>query len=219
MTFIQTVLGIISPQALGITYCHEHLLFESPLIHESSQSEYRLDNTDHAVEELINFKRAGGGCIVEMSTAVTKRSPKGLREISERSGIHVIAATGFHKAAFSTAFLEDKSVNDIRDMMVHDLITGMDDTDIKAGVIKASSSLDLFTNTERKVLEAAALAHHATGAPISTHTEAGTMAVEQIDVLTGYGVPPSSITIGHAARILEFDFLARICERGVFSEF
>ena len=46
------------------------------------------------IESLKNFKKAGGGCIVENSTFGLKRKTGFLKKIAEEAGIHVVAGTG-----------------------------------------------------------------------------------------------------------------------------
>ena len=47
------------------------------------------------LESLKLFKKAGGGCIVENSTHGMNRNTKFLKKLSEQSGVHIIAGTGF----------------------------------------------------------------------------------------------------------------------------
>lgn len=118
------VLGSVSPNDLGITLTDEHLsvsgefFFQTPKecdLHLSN-SPWTLDNygwihqwpyshrnnltltdkqgQDAVIESLKNFKKAGGGCIVENSTFGLKRKTGFLKKIAEEAGIHVVAGTG-----------------------------------------------------------------------------------------------------------------------------
>jgi len=216
---IQTVLGSISPDELGITYSHDHLLWCPPPPYAAQDPDLRLDSIDVAVQELSTFKAAGGQAFVEMSTPDVNRDPEGLREISKKSGVHVIAVTGHHKDKFSRHMVSDQTVSELVDTMVGDLTEGMDDTDICAGVLKAATSENCMTDTEQKVFEAVAEAHLATGAPVSTHTDAGTYALEQIEALREGGVDPSHIVIGHLDRNLDWELHSAIADTGVFMGF
>ena len=42
------------------------------------------------------FKAAGGGCLVENSTKGLQRRTAFLKHVSETSGVHVVAGTGFY---------------------------------------------------------------------------------------------------------------------------
>ncbi len=219
MPFIQTVIEKISPEDMGVTYCHDHILFMPPSPYKENDPTLRLDDVDKSMKEMEIFKIAGGGCVIEMGTIDTGRSPEGMKTISEGSGIHIVAATGFNKNIYCERVVKDQTVDQISENMVRDLTSGMDGTDIKAGVIKASSSKNMITESEEKVFTAAVLAHKETGAPISTHTEAGTMAMEQIDKFKSGGVSPESIVIGHLDRKLEWDYLHAVAQTGIFMSF
>ncbi len=92
---------------------------------------------------------------------------------------------------------------------------GFAGTTIRAGLIKAGSSLNQITANEDKLFRAAARAHKATGGLISTHTEAGTMALEQIALLRSEGIPTARILIGHMDRRLDWDYHLAVAESGV----
>lgn len=104
----------------------------------------------------------------------------------------------------------------IAERMIRDVNDGIDDTGVRAGVIKASSSKNTVTDAEAKVFKAAAVAHREMGAPISTHTEAGTMGLEQVAMLTEGGVPPEKIIIGHCDRNMDWDYHIALAQTGVF---
>jgi len=219
MLQIHTVTGNIDPADLGITYAHEHLLFQPPEPYRSQDPDLALDDVQAAIEETRNFAKAGGKCIVEMTTVELHRDPAGMKAISEASGVRVIAATGFNKSKFCEDRVVGQTVSQLADGMVRDLTQGMDASGIKAGLIKASSSKDLMTAGEIKVFQAAIQAHLRTGAPVSTHTEAGTLALEQVRMLVAGGVHPSHILIGHLDRKLEWEYLLAVAQTGVYLGF
>ena len=66
------------------------------------------------------------------------------------------------------------------------------------------------------MLRAAASAQAATGAPITTHTTAGTMATAQGRILLEAGADPTHTCIGHLDRRLDFDEHRRLAEQGFF---
>lgn len=215
MATIETVLGPIPPQELGVTYSHDHLLWCPPPPYDED-TDLRLDSMEAALAELSFFKAAGGRALVEMTTREIGRDPLALRRLSAATGIHVIAATGYNAGKYSDVVVADRSIADLAQEMVRDLSEGMDGTPVRAGVLKASSSYEKFTAGEKKVFQAVIAAHHETGAPISTHTQAGTWALEQIKLLRGGGVAPEKIVIGHLDRRLDWDLHQAIAKTGVF---
>jgi phosphotriesterase-related protein len=81
------------------------------------------------------------------------------------------------------------------------------------GEIASSTEM---TEGERKVLRAVGKAHLKNNLPIFTHNTGLKHAVEQLDILTGLGVKPDRIVIGHLGDV--FDAQASlhqtICKRG-----
>jgi len=219
MSTIQTVLGPIMPEELGVTYSHDHLLFCPPPPYCENDPDLRLDSVENAIQDFRFFKAAGGQALVEMSTVETGRSPEGMKAIAEESGVHIIAATGHHAAKFSGAYVADKTAQEIAAEMIRDLTEGMNGTQIQAGLIKIGTSKDEMTASEQKVIHAAGQAHSETGAPISTHTEAGTFALEQIESLRSVGVEPEHTIIGHLDRKLDWDYHKAIAETGAYMSF
>ncbi len=219
MNMIRTVTGDIAPGEAGRTYMHEHLLWSPPEPFAGQDPDLGLDSVDAALKEVGAFGQAGGSTLVEMTTPELKRNPAALRAISTQTGVHIVAATGYNKGKFSDPAVADLSVDDIAAMMIRDVGEGMDGTGIRAGVIKASTSRDHATDGERKVIAAAGIAHRATGAPVSTHTEAGTFAREQVAMLRAAGVPPERMLIGHLDRNLDPDLHLALAGMGVYLGF
>jgi 5-phospho-D-xylono-1,4-lactonase len=213
MAVIRTVRGDIDPSDLGACYSHEHVLCSPPP--EVIDRDLELDSEAVAIQELTWFKQAGGRALVDMTPADYGRNAEGVMRVSKATGVHIVAATGLHNEKYSGRMVKDKSIDELADRFARDVIDGVDGTDVKAGVIKAASSLKAITANEEKVFRAAARAHQLTGAAISTHTEVGTMGLEQIQLLISEGVEPTRIIIGHVDRKLEWDYHVAMWQLGV----
>ncbi|MEO8288174.1 MAG: phosphotriesterase-related protein [Chloroflexota bacterium] len=215
MRQVMTVTGAIEPGELGVTYAHEHLFGGPPdWSPEAADADFVMLSPQIASRELGLFKLAGGHSIVEMSPADYNRRPEGLRDLSIEAGVHIIMTTGLHKDSFSHRITAAHTVEELAAMFTRDVAQGADDTSVRAGVIKAATSLDMITQGEDKVLRAAARAHLATRAPISTHTQNGTMGLEQIAVFREEGVNPSRVALGHVDRKLEYDYHRALLDTG-----
>jgi predicted metal-dependent phosphotriesterase family hydrolase len=212
VAIIRTVTGDIPPESLGVCYAHEHVFCRPPV----EDADLILDREDVAIEELRGFREAGGQALVEMSPPDYGRDVQALYRISQAAGVYLIAATGHHKEAFSGPWVEGRSVHELADRFVREIVEGIDGTGIRAGVIKAGSSLNRITPNEEKVFRAAAIAHRLTGAPISTHTEAGTMGLEQVALLRSEGVDPARVIIGHVDRRMEWEYHLALARAGVY---
>ena len=245
---VQTVLGPVPPEALGVTLPHEHLLcdlgprFVEPADEDraladqpvtlanlrwvrrhylSNHDNIVLDDERVAIAEAGLFRAAGGGTIVDAGSIGIRPDPLALRRISEATGLHVVAATGYYTEDFHPADMSARSEDELTDEIVRDLRDGIGDTGIRAGIIgEVGCSWPLHPN-ERKSLRAAARAQHQTGAPISIHPGRNQAApFEILDELLRSGAEPGRIVIGHIERT-EFEptALLRLARTGCYVEF
>ena len=84
---IQTVLGPLSPDKLGVTYPYIHIY-----IKEETEPGNILPDIDKNVEELVDFKKAGGNSVVDGGFWPPRA--KELAEIFKRSKVNIIATSG-----------------------------------------------------------------------------------------------------------------------------
>lgn len=213
--FVRTVTGDVAPESLGMTYVHEHVLTEA----RAGQGEDMcLDDEERMAIELARFRRTGGGSMLEATTREFGRNPEGLRRLSERSGVSLVAVAGHQQEEFwrGVLALDQVSEQDLTEELLRDLTEGMEATNVKAGAIKVGTSRDEITATEGRMIRAAAAAQKATGAPIVTHTTAGTAALDQIEALRSAGADLSRVCIGHLDRRLIWEDHMRVAQTGVF---
>jgi 5-phospho-D-xylono-1,4-lactonase len=213
--FVRTVLGDVEPGALGMTYCHEHLITRPAA---RWGEDLRLDDEDRTADELERFRSAGGSAIVDATTPEFGRDASALRRVAEQTGIHVVASTGHVSEDYWRGVLDLKgrSEDELVADYVSELSHGIDSGPTCAGVVKAGTSSGRPTVSEAKLLRAAAAAQRETGAPITTHTTAGTGALEQTDVLADAGADLTHVCIGHLDRLLDWDLHLELARRGVF---
>jgi predicted metal-dependent phosphotriesterase family hydrolase len=216
---VMTALGPIDPGALGFTLHHEHVFNRTnPL--SAADADLILDDPAASLTDLEVYFAAGGRAIVDMGPADYGRSVEDLRWIAQRSPVHVILTTGHHKDLICAPYLGDYDTDTIVANNLRDLQQGIDRTEVRAGLVKAGTSLNEITAVEQRVLEAAAKTQVASGAPISTHTERGTMALEQVELLTTAGADPGKIILGHLDfRLNDVPFLLDVLGSGVFVSF
>jgi predicted metal-dependent phosphotriesterase family hydrolase len=205
---VRTVLGDVDGAALGPTYCHEHLITRPA---PGFGDDLRLDDEERAVEELQYFRAAGGDAIVEATTPEFGRDLDALRRLATRTGVHVVACTGHVSEEYWRGVLDLDRRPEAE--LVADYLADLADG---AGIVKAGTSRGGPTATEAKLLRAAAAAQRETGAPVTTHTTAGTDALEQTDVLAGAGADLSHVCIGHVDRLLDDELHLELARRGVF---
>jgi phosphotriesterase-related protein len=118
--------------------------------------------------------------------------------------------------------------DDLAQLFIADIEEGIDAGDYsgplvqrtqhRAGVIKVAAGRE-FDERTTKVFRAAAKAHHATGAPILTHTEEGTLALEQIALLREAGANLEHVVLSHTDRQADVEYHRAILESGVRIEY
>lgn len=204
MMKLHTVKGPIDMETFPLvrTMIHEHLIFDLTGVRNDQDSSLSVQDV---TEEVADVKAAGCGLIVEVSNMGMGRDALGMLDISNRSGIDIIASTGFYKEVHYPSYVFERSSSELADLFIRDIEEGMDGTTVKAGLIaEIGSSLNEITAAEEKVFRAAVLAHQATGAPISTHCEIGTMGSAQLKLFQQCGMDMSRVSFGHQDLNLDF---------------
>jgi phosphotriesterase-related protein len=196
---IQTVLGLISSEELGITLPHEHLICDGTTWYSEPDeaSEKRLmrqpvtidilwwlryhafQNWDDlqlldeqtAVDEVLIYKAHGGRSIVELTIRGIGPDPQAVARISRLTGINIIMGTAYYVEQSYPANIDmnAKSEEEIAEEFITDVMAGFGNTGIHAGLIGEVGCSWPFTDNERKVMRAAARAQQATGAVVNIH--------------------------------------------------
>ncbi|XP_075443603.1 N-acetyltaurine hydrolase isoform X2 [Ascaphus truei] len=249
---VQTVLGPIHPNQLGYTLTHEHLtmtfnccyclppegqeaLSEEPIAMKnlfwlkqnpySNKENLLLNQEVEAIkEELLFFKAAGGGAIVENTTTGISRDMKTLKRLAEETGIHIISGAGFYVDATHSRQTRSMSVEQLTEVLVNEVLHGADGTNIKCGVIGEIGCSWPLTESEKKILQATAEAQTQLGCPVIIHPGRNSDAPFQIiQILQESGADISKTVMSHLDRtifddnkLLEFAGLGSYLEYDLF---
>ena len=214
---VMTVLGPIADEELGVTQPHEHVLvnlYGTVMVWNYSA----FEDEALAAQELQSFKVAGGRSIVETTTIGIGRDAAGLRRVSEASGVNIVMGTGWYREPVYPDYIARSSVNQLADRMVADLVDGVGDTGVRAGVIgEIGTEVEFLGPAQERVFRAAARAQRQTGVAISTHCQrTGRLGPEQVDLLLEEGVPADRIVIGHHGDKKHVEHELGLLERGVY---
>jgi len=120
----------------------------------------------------MEYKMLGGRGLAEVTVTGLGRDPIGLKKISTATGVNVICSTGWYIAASHPPYIKEKSADELCEMMIKELTKGIDETGIKAGLIKIGVHCGKaipFNEDEKKVLVAAARAQAETGVAMTLH--------------------------------------------------
>lgn len=224
MNTVNTVTGPVPADALGRTLMHEHFLFgfagwQGDATLGGFQEEAYTKDCVQAAEDA---KAYGISTIVDATTNECGRNVRFLKKIAELTGMNIICSTGYYyqdESAYAYwnfrkgfANIEDE----IYEMMATELTKGIEGTGIKAGVIKLASSQGKISPMEEVFFRAAARAQKETGCVIITHTQLGTMGVEQARLLTSCGADPGKIAIGHMCGSVDLGYHEEVLKQGVY---
>ena len=155
---VQTVLGPIEPEDLGVTMTHEHVLgwfdgvfgvpagasqngkYEAPFnlevlgwIHHGrgvNKDNSRLDDIPTIIEEVGLYKQFGGSALVDATSLGIGRDPVGLSRISRATGVHIIMGASFYVASRHPADMGERSEESLTEQIAGDVLRGVGDTGV-----------------------------------------------------------------------------------------
>lgn len=216
MPTLETVTGPVEADDLGFTLPHEHVMETSGGIPYTYPDLVDKDEiADRAVAGLRRVREQGVATIVDLTTFDIGRDVRLLQRVSRESGMNIACSTGTWldvPRTFMTAGAERVSR-----LFVREIEKGIEGTGIKPAVIKAATDTAGVTPEAELSLRAAALAHRATGTPISTHTWApGRTGMMQLEIFERNGVDPGRVCIGHSDDTDDVPFLTSLLDRGVW---
>ena len=125
------------------------------------------NDEDLMTAEVQDFKTMGGGAILDCSAPGIRPNIEGVRRISEKSDVHIIACTGLYAEEYWPEKYKNMSTGQYLDYMMKEMAVGIEDTDIRAGHIKAA--VNQVTDQQNIFLDAALMAAQQSGASITTH--------------------------------------------------
>jgi len=227
MKYVNTVLGSISSDELGITLIHEHLIwgFAGWFVDTVAPPFDREEAMEICLQDMEQAKQCGVKTVVDATLPDSGLDIAFSKEVAEKSGVNIIAVTGIYtEAEGAPAYWKARDLyggnteDELYEQFMHDITQGIQRTKVKAGVIKVATGDGKISPFEEKALKAAARAQKATGVPVITHTENGTMGPEQADLLISEGADPKQIMIGHIGNA-DLKYQTSILEKGTYIAF
>lgn len=264
---VVTVNGQIQPDELGVTSTHEHVIFDmSRGWYDEPESSYEqkmankpvtiedlgyirqnmmahrdnliMDSFNEAVDEITEFYNAGGDTIVDLTPKNTGGDPERIRAVGRATGVQFIHGTAFYTRAAHPERIDSMTIDEIEEEFVSDVKTGIDNTDVRAGIIGEIGVSGTIHETEEKVLRAGSRAALRTGAPMNIHPPGGKpnfppdnqldgsharsrWALEIMDILEEENFPPDRVIMSHMDATLfeEIKYQKQLAKRGVYLEF
>jgi phosphotriesterase-related protein len=225
---IQSVTGPVAPEKLGRTLMHEHVLiaypgWEADWIRPGAS---RKEMITVASDKLEEMKAEGITAMIDPCPVDLGRDIELIAEVAQRARFTIVAATGlYHEFEGGSPHWKSRAAfggpqhDAMAELFIKELTDGVGKSGIRPGIIKIATSAGVITDYEKVVLTAAAKASIATGAPITSHTDRGTMGPEQQKFLTDLGVPAHRIIIGHCCGTSDHDYHMKIVRGGSYLGF
>jgi phosphotriesterase-related protein len=221
MDWINTVTGRVRPNELGLTLVHEHLLIGYPGWFMDSVAPFqRHEALERAVDKLQELRSLGVKTFVDPCPSDLGRDVTFMAEVSQRSGMQIICATGAYKQDQGITYLFSAlSVEQIEEIYVRELTEGIGTTGIRAGLVKVATGAHAVTDYEKKLLKAGGRAAAKVGCTVLTHTDEAHFGLDQIAALTAEGVPAHRILVGHCDGRADHDYHRSIADHGAYVGF
>jgi phosphotriesterase-related protein len=220
---VMTVLGPEPVTALGIVLPHEHVLVDFVGADQVSPDRYDPDVVFDAVRPHLEAASAAGvGTLVECTPSYLGKDPALLLRLSEATGLRLVTNTGYYNAAegrFLPAHALEEDADALAARWLAEWRDGIGDTGILPGFIKIGVSGGPLTDTDQKLVRAAARVHLATGMTIASHTTHGGAAAGQVDLLGEEGVAPEAFIWVHAHTVDDPGLHEALARRGAWIEF
>jgi phosphotriesterase-related protein len=246
---VRTIRGDVDSHELGIVLPHEHILVDFRRFYvEPADEEGRvvarsaitldtlswvryhqrqcldalhLDSVEGQINELNRFVRAGGGTIVELTPACAGRNVAGLVEISEATGLHIVAGSGVYLDEYQSDETRAMAIDALAERMCREILEGVDDSGARAGIIGEMGCSWPTTPAEEKAMRAAARAQRATGAAISFHPGRHLNAPGMLlRLLESEGAALDRVVVSHLDRTVpDHRSLCALARTGCYMEF
>jgi phosphotriesterase-related protein len=218
-----TVSGPVAPGNLGVIDAHSHL-YIAPVPGGAADAPVLVDE-EGVSRELSAYRAAGGGAVIDCQPGGCGRDGRVLRRLFQRTGVHVVAATGFHRRIYypPDAPLFGMGAEAAADIFRDEIANGLVETRegesvVYAGVIKIAAEATL-ESSPRALFEAAVAVAKETGYAIEMHTERGAAVEEFLAFFGGQGLSPRRLVFCHVDKRPDFGLHCELAQAGVLLEY
>ena len=237
---ILTVAGPIDPSQAGQTLMHEHIFIDfkaappmappptgisvlsatPPAPPAGGRGGGGLTDYAESLEEVMAFKKIGGGTIVDTTNFGLTRDPEALLRISKASGLHVVMGAGWYQKALHPPDMAERTVDELTAIVVRDVTVGAQGTNIRSGIIgEVGVNARPLVENELKSIRASARAARLTGAPMSIHSFGSPEdMLRTLDIIESEGVNLSRVVMSHTGG-RDMAYMKQLFDRGVYVEY
>lgn len=214
---VLTVSGPVPPERIGFTLPHEHTSCSlEHAVHRQQVVDFSTD-PGTMTDELRDFRRRGGSCVVDLTPPGLGRDPVWLRNLANRTGLSIVMAAGWYRESWypPEAGIDRRAVDELADEIVAEVEHGVGETGVHPGIIGEIGTDHAWVSPrEERVHRAAARAATRTGLALVTHSLHSAVALAQLRIFEEEHLDPARVVIGHADSVPDLDYLLALLERG-----
>ncbi len=214
---VLTVSGPVPPERIGFTLPHEHTSCRlGQAVHRQQLVDFTTD-ADVIADELRDFRRRGGSCVVDLTPTGLGRDPVWLRNLAMRTGLFVVMGAGWYRESWypPEAGIDRRDADDLADEIVAEVEHGVGDSGVHPGIIgEIGTDHGWVSPREERVHRAAARAARRTGLSLVTHSLHSAVALAQLRIFDEEQLDPARVVIGHADSVPDLDYHLALLERG-----
>lgn len=220
---ILTVRGSLSANQMGVTLPHEHVLVDFIGAAQASRNRYDADEVFKvALPHLQRVHDLGCSTLVECTPAYIGRDAALLKTLAHAAKLNILTNTGYYGAAqnkFLPARAFGETAGQLADRWIREFREGIENTGIRPGFVKIGVDGGKLSEVHRKLVQAAAKTHWATGLTIAAHTGNGGAALDELSVIQENGLKGEAFIWVHAQNESDSSVHARAAESGAWVEF
>jgi phosphotriesterase-related protein len=199
---VMTVTGWRNQRQLGFTLPHEHVLVDFVGADRIAPGRYQPEEVFRlALPKLLAIKQLGAQTFIDCTPSYLGRDVTLLRRLAQATGLNLVTNTGYYGAAgqkFLPAQAYTETAEQTAARWVQEWQQGIDGTGIRPGFMKIAADDGPLSQVQRKMVEAAALAHQQTGLSIGMHCGGRGAAQEALEIVAQRGVAAAAFIWIHA---------------------
>ena len=163
-----------------------------------NENNWDLSNVELMKREVSFFKQRGGKSILEASAPGIRTNIEGIRDISQSTGVNIIASTGLYVGVSWPAKFKKMNEKEYKNYLLKEIEIGIENTNICAGHIKTAIRTDV--PEELKFLRSTAEVSLEKKLLVTAHTSRGTHPASRkkmLQLLLDSGLPPEKLLLCH----------------------
>ena len=216
--YMQTVLGPVGLDEVGVTLVHEHLQWDSPSDNEAG-IDGRLIDRNAALLDLEAFFSVGGRTLVSATPPGAGRCAQELIWLAQHAPVHIVGASGFNgQSAIDQRYGEDPEDN-MRAELAADFTEGMDGTAAQPGILVVSTEGAEPSEDERSAIELVSEYQQRSHVPVLIETGQADGVLRTVDYLVQGGVHPVSVIVAVGDQVADLGQLRAIADTGSYLSF